>query len=145
VLLRSASSRDDVWRPIGAREVPPHLFFHIQKTGGSSVVESAIAVLGKGAVFEFDDVEPRRIVGRLQRLTAPPAPFRLLYGHLSPLVVPLGVPIKRAIVLRDPLERVVSHFRYVYLHRHRGIQQSEFFLQRRRIGRRQFDVQDLTE
>lgn len=123
----------------------PWFLFHVAKTGGVSIAYSVAHALGSGAVLEFEDVEPTRVRKRIDRIVRTRPQFRLMHGHLSPVNLALDAPVRRATMLRTPLDRLMSHFCYVHLHRHRGIHQANFFLQPDKIGRNQFGAQDLVE
>lgn len=124
-----------IWRP--------YFFFHIAKAGGVSVIESAESAMGPGAIFGFEDLDEGRLQQRLNGIAAVRPPFLLLHGHASPRLMPDSVPLRRATLLRDPLDRLLSHFCFAFMTRHRGVYQSSYFRQPGLYGRREFYMDDL--
>jgi hypothetical protein len=68
---------------------------------------------------------------------------RFIHGHLSPASVPEHLALLRAVTLRPPIERLLSHFRYCYQHRHADAEQFRFFAQPAYIGRKVFGGSDV--
>jgi hypothetical protein len=115
------------------------MFFHIPKCGGSSVVESAVSVLGAGYVHHIGDIDARTIERRIPRLLAARPSFSLLSAHIPPERVSPALPLDRVIVLRDPLERLQSHFCFGYAYRYWSGKMAEFFLRSSNANPNRFD------
>lgn len=116
-------------------------FFHLPKTGGSSVLGELYAAEGENAVFGIEDVDAPDLSGRVSRLLARDKSLRLVHGHISPARLSGLRNICRVILLRDPLERLQSHFCYNFQHRLRLGDDFRFFSQSDYAGRRRFDLE----
>lgn len=107
--------------PDAARDAPVGLFVHLPKCAGTSVhallaetapdrlvVDDAGSCVAPGVpatVFEGRSADP------LAALAG-----RIVYGHFMPAKYlrnnPAGRPVRVVTILRDPLDRLVSHYRY---------------------------------
>ena len=99
-----------------------------------------------GALGLYDvavtDGPQRPLEKRLQRLSRAPD-VRFIHAHLSPVSVPDHIDLLRAVTLRSPTERLLSHFCYCYDHRHADAEQFAFFAQPAFIGRKVFGGTDV--
>lgn len=143
----SVSELSADWERFGGNQLRPVFFFHIPKTGGTTAVNAARTALGSGRTANLYDVSvpdwlSSRLVDRIDRI-ASRGRLRFLYGHISPASVPRSVRVRRAVLLRNPLDRMLSHFCYCYEQRHKTSQDFSFFLERHRRGRKTFDDADL--
>lgn len=67
--------------------------------------------------------------------------MRVIHGHFSPARL-TGIPnVCRAVLLRDPLERLQSHFCYNFQYRFNIREDYRFFRRPEFSGRRQFDLE----
>ena len=121
----------------------PIFFYHIPKTGGDSVIDSAVTALGRPKIFGFSDNDPDRISARLEPVLGKNCPFQLFHAHISPARLKPNSAFVSATVLRDPADRLMSHFCYVYENRFNGFRISEYFRRPHLIGRSQFTYADL--
>ena len=125
----------------------PVFFFHIPKTGGTTVVNAVRTALGFGCTADLYDASGAhslspRLIDRVNRITSR-GRLRFLYGHISPASIPRSVPVRRAVLLRNPLDRTLSNFCYSYEQRHKNSQDFSFFLEPHRCDRKTFDDRDL--
>jgi hypothetical protein len=120
-------------------------FFHIPKTGGSSVLNELYSAEGEEAVFGIEDVEAPDLAGRVSRLLARDKNLRLVHGHLSPARLSGLRNICRVVLLRDPLERLQSHFCYTFQRRLHFRDDFNFFSQPQYAGKRKFDLECLCQ
>jgi hypothetical protein len=99
-----------------------------------------------GALGLYDvavtDSPRRTLEKRLQRLLRAPD-VRFIHGHLSPVSVPEHIELLRAVTLRSPIDRLLSHFCYCYDHRHADAEQFAFFAQPAYLGRKVFGGSDV--
>ncbi len=131
---------------VSVQEVPV-LYFHIPKTGGTSLTSAMRRAMRQGGALGLYDVTVsdrprRRLEKRLERLSRS-GDVRFIHGHLSPASVPSHFGLQRAVTLRRPIERLLSHFCYCYEHRHVDAEQFEFFAQPAYIGRKVFVGSDV--
>jgi Sulfotransferase family len=141
----SELSRD--WERLAGNPLSPVFFFHIPKTGGTTVVNAVRTALGSGCTANLYDVSGAdwfspRLIDRVNRI-ASRGRHRFLCGHISPASIPHSVPVRRAVMLRNPLDRLLSNFCYCYEQRHKSAQDFSFFLERDRCDRKTFDNGDL--
>ena len=125
----------------------PVFFFHIPKTGGVSVVSAARAALGRPHVFGIYDapvisVPSVHFASRVERLLQY-GHLRFLHAHASPSSLPAEIAVRRTIVLRDPIDRLLSHFCFSYDRRHVTAAQAAFFLHPARLNRKIFGLADI--
>ncbi|MCB1078388.1 MAG: sulfotransferase family 2 domain-containing protein, partial [Verrucomicrobiae bacterium] len=120
------------------------VFTHIPKTGGSPVREWFIEKLGREKVFWHREpgnpegfggvrqVPEKRRIEYFQQ-------FEMIGGHFGfwePTIRELedaGITVCRACLLREPFERVVSHFDFVAQRPHHGSYTSKSFGEALRI------------
>ena len=121
------------------------MFFHIPKTGGASVISSAKHILGAEHIFGFHENERQRLQARVNKLLAAKPPFRLLHAHVSPTMLPVDDRLYRVVVLRDPLERLISHFSYCSVYRKHNKELLKFFTRPEHLGRQSFGAQVLLD
>ncbi|HWU56902.1 MAG TPA: hypothetical protein VN175_15430, partial [Rhizomicrobium sp.] len=128
----------------GLQQVHPSevvFYFHIPKTGGSSVLSELYAVEGEEAVFGIEDAEAPDLAGRISRLLARDDGLRVVHGHFAPAKLAGLKNVCRAVLLRDPLERLQSHFCYHFQHRLRFRDDLKFFSQPQFAGERRFGLE----
>lgn len=103
--------------PAGRRAAvePPILFIHVPKTAGTSMRHSLEATLGSTRVYPSDHDIGRRADGcyptaaEILKNYASIRPYRVLIGHFpAGLKDELPVPHRTAVILRDPVQRVLS-------------------------------------
>jgi hypothetical protein len=125
----------------------PVLYFHIPKTGGTSIASAVRGCLRRGGVLGIydarvtDDPQPS-LESRLQRLSRSSS-VRFIHGHLSPASVPDHIALRRAVTVREPYDRLLSHFCYCFQHRYADPRQFAFFTQPAYIGRTMFFGEDV--
>lgn len=120
----------------------PVLFFHIPKCGGTSVVSSVNSRLAWDEAVGIYDTDPVTVSERVSAIARMPR-TRFLYGHISPTGIAGEVPVRRAILLRDPVERLQSHFCHAFRRQLFDEAQFRFFTKPRYFGRREFGAADL--
>lgn len=96
--------------------VRPVFIFHLPKTGGTAVFYTFRQAAGARHAVQLRTVRPESVAGRLERYTTATV-FR---AHLTPLIVPTPERFIRTAVLREPVERLLSHFCFMYRKRHTG-------------------------
>ena len=95
----------------------PIFLFHIPKTGGTAVFATFHAALGNAHVLQINDTDPQRTVLRVQRHLAL-GDTLLFRGHLPPISFETENRLLRTVVMREPLDRMISHFCFVHMLRH---------------------------
>jgi hypothetical protein len=90
------------------------IFVHIAKTAGVTFRAILRREYGRPAIYTIDDEDPAASVGKLARLTpSERVTIRLVEGHW-PVGLHRDLPGARYItLLRDPVARVISHYRHV--------------------------------
>lgn len=102
------------------------LFFHIPKTGGTSVKVAFQRVLGhKDTVASYEGSTLPNIEQFASQDVRPASP-RILLGHLSPLSLSTGSGVIRTTVVRDPVDQLISFFCYSYQTRYNSSDDLEF-------------------
>ena len=114
------------------------VFSHIPKTGGSSFREWFIKKLGREKIFWHR--EPGNLEGfggirriPLDRVVDYLTQFEMIGGHFGfdePVITELeaaGVPVLRTCMLREPFERLISHFDFVAQRPNHGSHTSKSF------------------
>ena len=93
----------------------PVLFDHLPKCGGTTIADFLKWHYLRGRVYEIDGSDPGPDVDRFDAL--PPAArtrYRLILGHEAQRLIPsFRADAVRFTVLREPVDRVVSHYHYV--------------------------------
>jgi hypothetical protein len=120
------------------------LFFHIPKTAGSSINVVVQSSLSRAYTIVVEDTQSERLLVRLQRLAKRPETF-FIQGHITPSPDMFSIPMKRVTVLREPFDRLISHFCYCFDRRFYDLQQLEFFRSRKNYSRHYFDGEDIIE
>jgi hypothetical protein len=100
------------------------LFEHLPKCGGTTVTEYLKSQYPRRLVYEIDGRNPTQSIERFQSLSAAERhQYRLVTGHLTDELIELVSPETITLtILRDPVERIVSHYFFVrqdplhYLH-----------------------------
>jgi hypothetical protein len=120
----------------------PLFFYHVPKTGGDALISAAVDALGRSRVLDFFDNDAGRIGKRLDPLLNEHG-FAFFHGHVSPTRLPPRDAFISAAILRDPTERMLSHFCYAYENRFRGHRLSQYFRRPEHLGRPQFGYADM--
>ena len=118
------------------------VFFHVPKTAGSSINVAARSALMRGYTVVVEDTHHARLSARLRRLAERPETY-FVQGHITPSLDLLSIPMRRVTVLRQPLERLLSHFCYCFDRRHYDLNQLNFFRSRKNYSSNIFDGEDL--
>ena len=92
----------------------PVLFFHIPKCGGSTVTGYLHQQYQPKQIFQIDGQNPKQSIDEFQALSdAIRSKYRLVIGHAAHhLLDYVGDDWISMTVLRDPIDRVVSHYYY---------------------------------
>lgn len=118
-LLRIRSSLESISKVFGGRksnnvaDAPAtkadFYFFHIPKTAGTSIYRFL------ESVFPPNEICPGWLWDQIIRIPQPELRnYRLFRGHFYGYLEPyLGKPLKKLTVLRDPIERSISHYAHV--------------------------------
>jgi hypothetical protein len=118
-------------------------FLHIPKTAGSTVIQQVGRTLPRKSTVLVHDPHPERLSRRLLRFSNSRQMF-FVQAHISPFPGLFDIPMKRVTILRDPLQRLISHFCYSFERRFYDLPQLEFFKTRENYVRsRKFDCEDL--
>jgi hypothetical protein len=104
----------------------PILFFHIPKTGGSSVSVAFQRVLGARKVLVPLYGSDREIIGHALNQAALSASPLFMSGHISPGIFDSHPWIVRTTVVRDPVDLLISQFCYSYKTRYQSPINLEF-------------------
>jgi hypothetical protein len=120
------------------------VFFHIPKTAGSSINVVVQSSLSRAYTIVVEDTQNERLSARLQRLAKRPEAF-FIQGHITPSPDMFSIPMKRVTVLREPFDRLISHFCYCFDRRFYDLHQLEFFRSRKNYSRGYFDGEDIIE
>jgi hypothetical protein len=103
------------------------LFFHVPKTGGTSVKVAFQRVLGSKVTLASYEAEGTSDLEDLVNQSAHWTSARILLGHISPLTLSTDNGFIRTTVLRDPVEHLISFFCYNYQTRYESSADLEFF------------------
>jgi hypothetical protein len=103
------------------------LFFHVPKTGGTSVKVAFQRVLGTKDTLASYEAEGKSDLECLVTQCARSTSVRIVLGHISPLTLDTDSGFIRTTVLRDPVDHLVSFFCYNYLTRYEAPTDLEFF------------------
>jgi hypothetical protein len=118
------------------------LFFHVPKTAGSSIKVAVQSALSRAYTIVVEDALNPRLPLRLQRLAKRPETF-FVQGHITPSLELLSIPMRRVTVLREPFDRLISHFCYCFDRRFYDLAQLDFFRSRKNYSRNILDGEDL--
>ena len=116
----------------------PILFFHIPKTGGSSVSVAFQRVLGARKVLVPLYGSDREIIGHALNQAALSASPLFMSGHISPGIFDSHPWIIRTTVVRDPVDLLISQFCYSYKTRYQSPINLEFLNIARAIAMQDF-------
>jgi len=102
----------------------PIVFDHLPKCGGSSINQFLSGAFPRKYIYAINGNQPHSSVNDFKKLPASKRhKIKLIYGHLANELFEYSHPNSiRATVLRDPVDRIVSHYYYVkrmknhYLH-----------------------------
>lgn len=107
-MVGSAEFRQTLLKPAPHCDEERYYFVHVPKTAGLSVREYLREAVDSKQLF------PGVFPVDLLRSQTPLATFTYFSGHLLGFLdKALGAPTRKAVLLRDPVERCISHFRHI--------------------------------
>jgi hypothetical protein len=118
------------------------VFFHVPKTAGSSIKVAVQSSLSRAYTIVVEDAQNPKLPLRLQRLAKRPETF-FVQGHITPSLELLSIPMRRVTVLREPCDRLISHFCYCFDRRFYDMAQLDFFRSRKNYSNNILDAEDL--
>ncbi|GAB3030674.1 hypothetical protein GCM10027285_11670 [Oleiagrimonas citrea] len=112
--------------------MPSKLFLHMPKCAGSSVKKMLLECAGDRVVIDNDTLfalppaDRNTVIEAAAEQPALPPPGKIVYGHFYPVKylgggmkpASAGDDFRMVTILRDPLERMVSHYRFWQTHEH---------------------------
>lgn len=116
--------------------------FHIWKTGGTSIAATFRRALGPRSLLNIEGRDFGTLSKRIESLSGSHG-TKLFYGHVPPLFVNTPPEMIRTVVVREPLDCIISQFCFSYSNRHLLPRDFEFFRRRAGNQKNKFSVEDV--
>ena len=120
----------------------PIFLFHIWKTGGTSIVSTFRRALGAQSLQNIEGTNFAALASRVNSLTRKKK-LQFFYAHVPPLPVQTSQDLVRTVVVRDPIDRMISQFCFSYNQRHFFSKDFQFFRRCRSYNEGHFFASDV--